>query len=163
MTHRRAVVPAVVGVVVLTAVAFGPLVSGLSLASETGPDISNGGSLSIDSVEFPHDGTIEPASYGAANAYLTVPPATVRFASIRGNPMLVYKLRVTELGYSVSTTHFLDAADHGPTYEATIDPMTVDDSQFQRRQYAAELSVVVRDSDGRRVAASRNVTVRVVE
>jgi len=163
MTHTRAVVPAVVGVVVLTAVAFGPLVTGLSLASEPTPAISNEGTLTIETVEFPTNATIGSASYGAANAYLSVPPATVRFESITQTPTLIYRIRVPELGYSVSTTHFLNADEHGPTYEASIKPFSVDDSELQRNQYAGELSLVVRDSDGRRVAARQNITVEVVE
>lgn len=163
MNYGRGVVPAVVGVVVLTAVAFGPLVSGPSLASEPAPAINNEGSLTIQSVEFPATATLGAASYGAANAYLKVPPAMVTFESIRGTPTLIYKLRVGDLGYSVSTTHFLDADKHGPTYEATTDPMSVDESELQNSEYPGELAIVVRDSDGRRVAARQNITVQVVE
>jgi len=163
MTYRRAVVPAVVGIVVLTAVAFGPLVSGLSLASEPAPAIASEGTLAIESVEFPDNATISEASYGAANAYLSVPPAAVRFESITGNPTLIYKLRINETGQSVSTTHFLRADEHGPTYDATIDPVSVDESQYPNAQYTGELSIIVRDSDGRRVAASQNISVEVVE
>jgi len=163
MNYRRAVVPAVVGVIVLMAVAFGPLVDGLSLASEPAPAISNEGTLTIASVEFPTNVTIGAASYGAANAYLNVPPATVRFESITRTPTLLYNIRIPELGKSVSTAHFLDADQHGPTFDATIEPSSVDESKVQQRQYAAELSLIVRDSDGRRVAARQNVTVQVVE
>ena len=163
MTYRRAVAPAVVGVFFLTAVAFGPLFSGVSLASESKSAITNDGTLTIASVDFPANATVGAASYGAANAYLEVPPATVTFESIRGKPTLIYKLRVDGLGYSVSTTHFLDADTHGPTYEATIDPFSVDESEFQRSQYVGELAIVVRGSDGRRVAARQNITIQVVE
>ena len=163
MNHRRAVVPAVVGVVVLTAVAFGPLVTGLSLASESTPAISNDGTLTIETMAFPTNATVGSASYGAANVYLSVPPTTVRFESIAQTPTLIYRVRVPELGYSVSTTHFLNADEHGPTYEATIEPFSIDESELDNSQYAGELSLIVRDSDGRRVAARQNITIEVVE
>lgn len=163
MNHIRAVIPALVGFVVVTAVAFGPLVSGLSLASEPETDISGEGVLRIGSVEFPNNATIESASYGATNAYLSTPPATVRFESIRNNPILIYQISVPDLGYTMSTTHFLNADDHGPTYEAALDPLSVSTSRVTKQQYTGELAIVVRDSDGRRVVARQNITVEVAE
>jgi len=163
MRYRRAIVPTVVGIVVLTAVAFGPLVSSVSLASEPTTVITNEGALTVESVTFPTEATVSPASYGAANAYLEVPPATVRFDSITGNPTLVYELHIEQLDYSFSSSHFLDAGEHGPTYDATIASMSVDESRLEKRRYPGVLTVGVRNSTGLRVAASQNITVRVTE
>jgi len=163
MKYRQVIVPAAVGIFALTAVAFGPLVSGVSLESEPAPVITNEGELTIESVTFPTEVTVSSGSYGAANAYLRVPPATVRFDSITGNPTLVYELRIDQLNYSFSSSHFLDAGDHGPTYDATVAPMSVDDSRFEKQRYPGVLTIGVRNSTGLRVAASRNITVRVAE
>lgn len=163
MSYRRAVVPAVVGLVILTAVAFGPLVSGLSLASEPPPAITNEGTLTIESVDFPTNVTVRPASYGAANAYVNVPPASVAFSSISGQPTLLYRLQIPAVNYSFSTSHFLNADEHGPTYEATLKPMSVDKERFEKQRYPGVLTVAVHDTDGRHVAASQNITVQVIE
>jgi len=162
MHYRRAVVPGVVAVVAVTAVAFGPLVAGVSLASESRPTFSQQGSLAIDSASLPAEATIEPADYGAANYYLTVSPATVEFASVEGSPTLVYMLEIEALGLQRGTSHFLDSAVESP-FEATIDTGTLTDRSFDRRQYDGRLSLSVRNSSGQHTLAARNVTVRVVE
>ena len=162
MNYRRAVVPGVVVVVAATAVAFGPLVAGVSLATEPQPALNDDGSLTIDSATLPDEATIEPASYGAANYYLTVPSSSVTFGSVTGQPTLVYTLRIRALGLQRSTTHFLDSSV-GPQFEATMTTGTLNDDEFARERFDGELSLAVRNSSGQRTLVQRNVTVRVVE
>lgn len=162
MDYRRAVVPGVVVVIVVTAVVFGPLVSGISLASDDGPVVAGEGTLTIASASFPSTATIEPADYGAANYYLTVPPTTVEFGSIDGNTALVYTIEIEGLGLQRSTAHYLDSS-YGPTFEATMSSGTLTDSEFDRSQYPATLSLAARNASDYRVLEERNVTVEVTE
>jgi len=156
------VVSGVVAVIVVTAIVSGPLVSGISVASESDVELGADGSLTIASVTFPETATIEAASYGAANAYLKVPAATVEFGSITGNPTLVYTLRIEALGLQRTTSHFLDST-YGPTFEATMATGTLDESALDQSQYEGTLSLSVRNGTGQRTAAQRNITVEVVE
>lgn len=160
MDSRRAVLSGVIAVIVVTAVLFGPLVSGISLADEEAVAFGADGSLTVASAAFPETATIEPAGYGAANAYLTVPATTVEFGSLRGNPTLVYTLRIEALGLQRSTSHFLDSS-HGPTFEATMASATLEESALDQSEYDATLSLNVRNASGIRTATERNITVEV--
>jgi hypothetical protein len=147
---------------VVTAVVFGPLVAGVSLASAPEVKISNSGTLTIANVTFPSEATIEPASYGAANHYVSVPPATVQFEELEGTPTLIYTLKIPTLGKQISSAHLL-TTDHGPTYDATVATTVLNDSALSQSRYDGELSIAVRNGTGQRTVASKNVTVRVVK
>lgn len=159
MQRDRAAIVAVCVVVAATAVAFGPLVTALSLGEPADADAGgqDRGSLAVESVVFPERVTIEAASYGAANHYVTVPAATVRIRSLTGAPMLVYRLRIEDLGVQLGTVHFLERVE-GQTYQATLEPATLDRDEFDE-EYTGELSVVVIDTSGRRTVANRTVAV----
>jgi hypothetical protein len=162
MDSRRVVLSGVIAVIVVTAVVFGPLVSGISLADEDEVDFGADGSLTIASAQFPETATIEPAEYGAANAYLTVPATTVEFESLTGAPTLVYTLRIEALGLQRSTSHFLDDS-YGPTFEATMASTTLEENTLDQSEYEATLSLNVRNGSGIRTAAEQNITVEVSE
>lgn len=164
MNRKRVMISLVVTVIVATAVAFGPLIAGVSLADGSESDVAfgAGGSLTLVSVQFPETATIDSADYGAANAYLRVPPATVEFGSLTGNPTLVYMLRIEGLGLQRSTSHFLDSS-YGPTYEATMSTGTIDKSDIDQQSYDATLSLNVRNGSGLRTAAQRNITIEVAK
>ena len=159
MDRERGAILAVCGIIALTAVAFGPLVSGLSLedASDSQSESTDRGSLTVESVSFPSTALIEPTSYGAANHYVSAPPATVRIDSISGSPLLSYQLRIESLGVQLSTVHFLDETTD-PAYEVTIDPATMD-LDLGDEEYTGELSIIVIDSSGRRTVANQTVPV----
>jgi len=165
MQRDRAAIVAVCVVVAATAVAFGPLVTALSLGEPADADAGAGsqdrGSLTVESVSFPETATIEAASYGAANHYVTVPAATVQINSLTGAPLLVYRLRIEALGVQLGTVHFLERVE-GETYRATMEPATIDREQLDA-EYTGELSVVVIDASGRRTVANQTVTVTTVE
>jgi hypothetical protein len=162
MNYRRAVVPGFVAVVAVTAFVFGPLVAGVSLASESPATLSQEGSIQGASASFPAEATIEPADYGAASYYLVVPSATAEFAAVEGTPTLAYTLEIRALGLQRTTTHFLDSSVGSP-FEATMSTATLSDQSFERDQYDARLSLAVRNASDQRTLAARNVTVRVVE
>jgi len=160
MNYRRVVVPGVVAVVAVTAVVFGPLVAGVSLANDS-QTFAQDGTIRLDSASLPSEGTIESADYGAANYYLTVPSTTVEFAAVEGSPTLVYLLQIEALGMQRSTNHFLDSSVTSP-FEVTMESATLDRT-FDQSEYDARLSLAVRNESGQYPLAERNITVRVEE
>ena len=162
MTYRGVVVPAVVAIIAVTAVAFGPLVAGVSLADEREVTFGNEGTILFESAELPSMATIQQPSYGAANYYLTVPAATVTLGGVSGQPTLVYTVEIPALGYQRSSTYLLDTAT-GPRFEATMSAGTLTDQSFDRTEYNGTLSLGVRNASSQRTLTQQPITVRVVE
>ncbi|WP_224333839.1 hypothetical protein [Haloprofundus halobius] len=161
--------------VVTTAVASGPLVSGVDFT----PDASSAeideadavplgtGDASVDNVSVAADGVrLERGAYGSASYYLRMPDATARLRSVTGRPMLVYNVRIPELGYERSSTAFLNesfTADGPTTLALTLDDDPVDPERVTESSYEAEVSVLLRTQSERRVLHERTVTVEVEE
>lgn len=159
MDAERSAVAGVGIVILLTAVAFGPLVAGISLSEPPTSQVGEEqGDVQIESVTFPMEATIESASYGAANYHVTVPAASVRIQSLSGSPILAYELTIASLGVQLSTAHFLDDGTSSP-YELTMEPATLDRESLDE-EYTGEAAVVAIDSSGRRTVANQTVTVR---
>jgi len=162
MDVTRGVVVAVTLVIVGVTLLSGPLVPGVTLASEPEPLTLETGTVTVSDVQLPANVTLEKGAYGAANYYLDVPPATVRLSSLDGNPTLVYRFAIDELGYTRTTNHFLND-DTGETYELTLASDTFQAGEINSERYDGTLSVSKRDGEGHAEIASRNVTVTVVE
>lgn len=159
MDRTRGAIAGVCVVVMLTAVAFGPLVAGISLSKDTESQVGEEqGSIAVNSIAFPATATIEPAAYGAANHQVTMPPATVRIQTLSGTPILVYKISIAPLGVQFSTAHFLDEQTPLP-YELTLEPATLTGGSVGE-EYTGEAAVVAIDSSGRQTVANQTVTVR---
>ena len=162
MAYGRGVVLGVAGVVLLTALVSGPLVPGVTLTAETDQTAYGVGNATVTDVELPRTATIERASYGAENYHLTVPPATVRFANIAGQPTLSYRLTVEVLDYVRTTTTFLDESNV-PSYRLSMRSDTFSLDEISKTEYDARVSVVKRDSAGEAIVGARNITIRVEE
>ncbi|MFC6973973.1 hypothetical protein ACFQL1_03695 [Halomicroarcula sp. GCM10025709] len=161
MDATRGVVVAVGALVVVTALVSGPLVPGLSLTNAQQPAYGEG-TATVASVEFPERATIERGGFGSESDYLVVPPATVRFGTFDGAPVLTYKIEIPALNYSRGTTHFL-SPDTGTRYEATLRSDSLAELPDERTAFDARLSVWIEDTDGRSRVATQNTTVEVVE
>jgi len=162
MERTRSVVVAVSTLIVGVTLLSGPLVPGVTLASEPEPVAFETGNVSISTVEMSGDVTLEGGNYGAASYYLDAPPVRVHFSKLTGRPTLVYELTIEELGYSRTTNHFLDEST-GDAYELTLASDTFTDGEIEREQYNGTVTISKRDSAGHGVVATRNVTISVVE
>ncbi|NHX39088.1 MULTISPECIES: hypothetical protein [Haloarcula] len=162
MERTRAVVTSVTAIILGVTLLSGPLVPGVTLASEPESVALESGNVTVSTVEMPDEVTIEKGSYGAASYYLNVPPVRIQFANLTGRPTLVYKLTIEELGYTRTTNHFLDDST-GDTYDLTLASDTFTDGEIERKQYNGTMTVSKRDGAGHGVVATRNVTVAVVE
>lgn len=162
MDRTRSVVVAVTTVIVGITLLSGPLVPGVTLASEPEPVAVETGTVTVSEVELPDEAALEGGSYGAANYYLRAPPVTVQFATLEGRPSLVYTLSIDELGYTRTTNHFLDDST-GETYELTLASDTFKNAEIQQERYTGTVTVSKRDSAGHGVVTTQNITIAVVE
>ncbi|MBV0900949.1 hypothetical protein [Haloarcula salina] len=162
MDVTRGVVAVVTLIIVGVTLLSGPLVPGVTLASEPEPLTLETGTVTVGDARLPANATLEKGAYGAASYYLDVPPATVQLSSLDGNPTLVYRFAIDELGYTRTTNHFLND-DTAETYELTLASDTFEADEIDRERYDGTVSVSKRDGEGHAEVASRNVTVRVIE
>ena len=162
MERTRAVITSVTAIILGITLLSGPLVPGVTLASEPEPVALETGNVTVSTVEMSGDVTLEGGSYGAASYYLDAPPVRVHFSNLTGQPTLVYELTIEELGYSRTTNHFLDDST-GDAYELTLASDTFTDGEIEREQYNGTVTISKRDDAGHGVVATRNVTISVVE
>lgn len=162
MAYGREVVAGVAVVIVLTAFLSGPLVPGIDLTNEPRSITYGEGNATITTVSLPERATIERASYGAKNYHLTLPPASVELAAIRGGPTLTYRLEIPALNYTRTTTHFIDDRV-GSRYELTMQADTFSITEITAPRYEGTVSVVKRDSSGETVVEAQSITIEVRE
>lgn len=162
MERTRAVITSVIAIMLGVTLLSGPLVPGVTLASEPEPVALETGNVTVSAVEMPEGVTLEKGSYGAASYYLNAPPVRIQFSNRTGRPTLVYELTIDELSYTRTTNHFLDDST-GDTYELTLASDTFTDGEIERERYNGTVTVSKRDGSGHGVVATRNVTISVVE
>lgn len=162
MERTRAVITSVIAIILGVTLLSGPLVPGVTLASEPDPVALESGNVTVSAVEMPEEVTLEKGSYGAASYYLNAPPVRIQFSNRTGRPTLVYELTIDELSYTRTTNHFLDDST-GDTYELTLASDTFTDAEIERERYNGTVTVSKRDGSGHGVVATRNVTISVVE
>ena len=162
MERTRAVIISVTAIILGVTLLSGPLIPGVTLATEPEPVALETGNVTVSTVEMPDEVTLEKGSYGAASYYLDAPPVRIQFANRTGRPTLVYKLTIEELGYTRTTNHFLDDST-GDTYDLTLASDTFTDAEIERERYNGTVTVSKRDGSGHGVVATRNVTISVVE
>ncbi|MFB6074294.1 MAG: hypothetical protein ABEJ89_04715 [Haloarculaceae archaeon] len=150
----------VVAVVVATAVVSGPLVGPIDLTTARDvPDYGNG-SVAVTNVDLPGGARLSPGRYGAGELYVRVPAARLSYSEIRGHPLITYSVAIPGLNYSRTTTTFL-SPDGAGTATLELDPASLDSGRVRADQYAATLTLTLRERGGDRVLAERTVTVEV--
>lgn len=156
MTGTKGILPILCLIVLSTAVASGPLVSGVDLTSETDPAPATG-HATITDVTLPEQATLSTSPKNDSYT-IRVPNATARIDNVSGQPLLIYKIRILSLSYVRGTTHFVDESWSGknriPLREGTFTHSGMVDSRHQ-----AVVSLVIRDDRGERVLKSRRVPV----
>jgi hypothetical protein len=168
MDASRAVAYAVVAVLVAVPVLSGPLVAAVDLSvdrPEAGytPDENLGdGRVNLTIVRMPERLRLVQGDYGDANYNLRIEPAAVQLHSVRGHPILTYKIRVPGLDLIRIHPHFLGPNDAG-RLQLTIDSEQYAPEQITEREYTARLKILKRENGT--MTMLRNVTapVEVVE
>ncbi|WP_338728132.1 hypothetical protein [Haladaptatus sp. DJG-WS-42] len=164
MQPVRAVASATLLILLTVTVVSGPLVGAVDLTPESQADdapIGSGGA-EVSVLSVPSDGvTLERGQYGSASFYLHAPDARVRVDAVSGQPMVVYKIRIPELGATFGTTRFLSADDVG-THTLSLGQKAFAPHRISQDSYDAELIVLVRTGNDEHELARQSVTVAVV-
>jgi len=162
MDAARGTVFAVAGVIVLVAVATGP-VGLVSVPDERfGGGPPGTGNATVTVVSSPGQPTLEAGRQGGDVYYLRVPDAKVEVADIRGNPILEYSIDIESLTYARSSVHFLGESGTG-TRSVSFQSDTFEADRLDRGTYRAELAVVVRANGTERTVYNETTAVEVQE
>lgn len=154
-----------VGVVVILGVtlASGPLVGAVDLTRESADEsVSGTGNATVTVTSLPDRVSLDRGEYGSEAYYLEVPDAFVRLERVEGEPMVVYKVRIPDLGFVRGTTYFVDSDNEGEMALA-VERTAIDPASVTRDSYQGQLEVIVRSGTAGRVLRTHNVTVEVSE
>lgn len=144
-----------------TALVSGPLVGAVDFTHERAGTFSPGsGSADLAVLSTPDRARLDRGSFGAGAYYLQVPDAEVRVEAVTGQPILAYKIRIPDLGYTRSTVHFLDAETQG-RLTVSIEKDALAPEEIDRDSYSGEIVVLVRTDGGEDVLYRGPVTVAV--
>jgi hypothetical protein len=158
----RAAVYALVAVILLTAVATGPLVGAVTVpeAGVTGADPGTG-AATVEVVSVPDRVTLEPGEYDTGVYYLEVPDAVLDVSAVSGKPVVTYSLSVPELR-SRSAVFFLGPGEEGRK-QLSMERLSFAPSEVERDRYTGQLRLVLRDGGGERTLYEAPVVVEVRE
>lgn len=152
--------------VVFASVAFasGPVVPGVDVtdpprASSAGTIGS--GTVSVGDATFSADtATLDRGEYGSGAYYLRAPSATIDVESASGRPIVGYRLRIPELGYTGSAIAFISADDIGPvTLELDRKPFSPE--RISDEAYRGEATLFVRANGEMRVLNETSIRIEV--
>lgn len=161
MDRSRAVVFAAVTLIVGVSVVSGPAIGVIDLTTPRFDTTGVGqGNATVDQVEAPAEVRLEKAYQ--SNAYrLRVPDSRIHVASVSGRPVVTYELSIDSLGYTRTTSHFLDEGDDG-WRSLSLSGDSLGNSTVRESQYDGTLSIVLRYNDSKRVLYRESVTVDVI-
>jgi hypothetical protein len=126
MRADRAVLVAVVGCIVATTLATGPLgLVTLTPAEEVGQDGVGAGNATVEILSTPDSVSITDSSDGQGNHHVRAPDIRVNISSLRGNPALTYSFAIDSPPIASSSVHPLGQVGKGET-TLTIDRSTTD-------------------------------------
>ncbi|WP_101294253.1 hypothetical protein [Halegenticoccus soli] len=164
MQSRRLAVRLTALVVAVAAVLGGPLVPGVDLAPPAPAPVSGNvgqGSVAVEAVAFGETGyRLERGAHGSGAYYLVAPDAFVEVASVDGRPMLVYEVRIADLGYARSTTAFPSEGAVG-TVRISLGKDALSPERIAAGRYRAEVRVLARANERDRVLDERTVEIEV--
>lgn len=146
--------------ILLVTLLSGPLFGAVDLTAAESRGVLGEGSADVQTVSVPHDGRLIPTGYADRKYLLSLPSATVDISNLSGNPMLVYEIRIRELGYITSTTHFLDERFTG-RQPLTLEEAVLNRTSLDREVYDGELLIIKRTNEDETTVYRGKVTLRV--
>lgn len=161
MDAARASVVACLTLILTIMVISGPLVD-IDLTRKGGVMSGDVGSGSMTGTveSMPDQAILERGSFGADSYELRVPDATLTIDSVRGQPILSYRVTIPDHGLTLSTTYVLSANAKG-VYTLESDTYSITPDQVSADTYTGELEIRVRANQTVRVLERRNITVEV--
>ena len=167
MDSERGVLWVTVSSILLVIILSGPLVGALDFTSEQPPQTSAAGastddSLTVSVLTIPSTIPLEHTNYGSDSYALRVPAASVHVVDVHGNPPIIYRVSIPELGFAGGSLSYpRDYSGENmsiPWHRQIFGP-----DQITQREYTATLTLVTRTNSSERVLAERNATVVVTE
>jgi len=160
MDRSTLFVYATVTVIVGVSVVSGPSVGLVDLTSPRADTAGLGqGNATIDGVDAPERVRID-RGFQSESYRLEVPDARVHLAAVTGRPILNYRLEIDALGYTRTSSHFLDSDSVGWT-TLTLADATLSASAVADKRYEGRLSIVVQSNGTASTVYSRSVAVEV--
>ena len=160
MDLARVLPPLTACAILLVGLVSGPLVGAVDLSPEEDEWVPGDGDADVTVLSVPDGGRLDPTRYSTDGYRVVVSPATVRVSNLTGHPMVVYKVRIPELGYVGGSTHVFDA-HHAGRQELTLGEPTLRRASLPNDTYRAELLVLEREHERETLLYRQNVTLRV--
>lgn len=153
-----------IGVILFVLVVSSPVFGVVDLTPEQrDPDGLGGGTATVTVESDPvSDLRIDRGRFGTGVYYLRVPPAVVDVAAVEQRPQLTYKIHVSGLDYTKSTSTVLQPGQTGRLTLTMRDRAFAPD-QLENSSYRAEVLVRVQSFDMDEVVYRKNTTVTVRE
>lgn len=159
MSSPRSVVAAAALVIVVAALAVGPLL-GVATTDDAGERAVGDGTASVTVVDVPADPRFVTGQYGADALYLRLDDATVDVNDVDGRPVVYYELRIPTIGYSLATGSVLSTGTTGQV-SLTYEGDTFTPNRLTKDSYDGTVRVWIRTTDGVDVLYDKAVTVEV--
>jgi hypothetical protein len=150
----------IVGSILIMSLVSGPLVGVGGPPSASYGGFPGDGDADIEVISVPEEGALTPVPYASSGYVLSLPSATVDVSNLSGRPMVVYKLRISELWYVAGTTHVLDE-DFTGRQKLTLDEPVLNSTTIEREAYHAELRIIKRAHEVDTVLYRGNLTLQV--
>lgn len=148
----RGVLLAFSAVVIVAAVAVGPLGIG------TGQTAEDGANVTLESA--PEEGVaLERGRFGSGRYHVEAPPAVVSVGSVTGSPMLRYTVDIPAAGIAVTSRY--DLSDREGRLRMGASPATITPHRIDQDSYEGTVSVWLRTGDRDRALLQRTITVEV--
>lgn len=161
MAQEHVIVRVTVGIIVLVTVVSGPIVGAVDFThqAESSP---GDGTVELSVLSIPtNNARFEPGRYGSTGHILRVPDAVVSVDAIRGEPVIIYKIRIPGLSYVRLSIHLPNEKHRGDRYRLSLEPDNFASERLTRETYDAELLIVVRERNTAQTIAKTNISVEV--
>lgn len=160
MDRSTALVYATVALIVGVSVVSGPAVGLIDLTPPRADTAGLGqGNATVDRVEAPDRISIE-RGFQSESYRLEVPDARVNLAAVTGRPILNYRIEIEALGYTRTSSHFLDSGRTGWT-TLTLADATLSESAVSGTRHEGTLSIIVQSDGNGTTVYERSVVVEV--
>jgi len=160
MDRSTLFVYATVTLIVVVSVVSGPAMGLVDLTSPRSDTAGLGqGNATVDEVDAPDRVRID-RGFQSESYRLEVPDARVHLAAVTGRPILNYRIEIPALGYTRTSSHFLDSDSDGWT-TLTLADATLSESAVSGTRHEGQLSIVVQSNGTGSTVYNRSVVVEV--